>query len=34
MREKNILDGRNLWDPERLSELGFTYVGVGLGKYI
>ncbi|HVN53442.1 MAG TPA: UDP-glucose/GDP-mannose dehydrogenase family protein [Anaerolineaceae bacterium] len=24
-----ILDGRNLWDPERLRALGFTYFGIG-----
>ncbi len=27
-----ILDGRNLWDPENLKQLGFTYMGIGLGQ--
>ncbi len=27
-----ILDGRNLWDPENLKQLGFTYMGIGLGR--
>ncbi|HPS41689.1 MAG TPA: UDP-glucose/GDP-mannose dehydrogenase family protein [Anaerolineaceae bacterium] len=27
-----ILDGRNAWDPEKLHELGFTYMGIGLGN--
>ncbi len=26
-----IMDGRNLWDPERLRALGFTYFGIGRG---
>ncbi len=34
MRMKNILDGRNLWDPEYLTNLGFNYIGIGLGKYL
>lgn len=29
MRGKIILDGRNLWDPDRLRELGFSYFGIG-----
>lgn len=29
MRGKVILDGRNLWDPDRLRELGFSYFGIG-----
>ena len=24
-----VFDGRNIWNPERLAELGFTYHGVG-----
>jgi UDPglucose 6-dehydrogenase len=31
MRTPVILDGRNLWEPERLRDLGFTYFGVGRG---
>ena len=34
MNKKNILDGRNLWDPDYLSDLGFNYIGVGRGKYL
>ncbi len=29
MRQPIIVDGRNLWDPARLRELGFTYIGMG-----
>ncbi len=29
MREPVIFDGRNLFDPRRMRELGFEYVGVG-----
>ena len=29
MRTKIIMDGRNLWDPERMRCLGFTYFGIG-----
>lgn len=32
MRNKIIIDGRNLWDPERLTEMGFTYFGIGRGN--
>lgn len=28
-----ILDGRNLWDPEWLRSLGFTYMGIGRGYH-
>ncbi len=31
MRQPIIIDGRNLWDPETLRKMGFTYVGVGRG---
>jgi len=31
MKQRIIMDGRNLWDPDRLRELGFTYFGVGRG---
>jgi len=29
MRGKVILDGRNIYDPEKVQKLGFTYLGVG-----
>jgi UDPglucose 6-dehydrogenase len=29
MKSPNIIDGRNLYNPEKMKELGFTYVGVG-----
>lgn len=29
MRQPVIMDGRNLWDPHYLRELGFQYFGVG-----
>lgn len=29
MRSANIIDGRNIYDPHKLKELGFTYIGVG-----
>jgi len=28
-----IIDGRNIYDPQAMKKLGFTYVGVGRGKY-
>jgi UDPglucose 6-dehydrogenase len=31
MRTPVIVDGRNLWDPERLRSLGFIYFGIGRG---
>jgi UDPglucose 6-dehydrogenase len=31
MRQPVIVDGRNLYDPERMHKLGFTYRGVGRG---
>ena len=33
MAQKIVLDGRNLWDPELLTSMGYRYFGVGLGKY-
>jgi UDPglucose 6-dehydrogenase len=33
MNSPVVVDGRNLWDPELLSELGFTYFGVGRGGH-
>ncbi len=32
MRQPLIVDGRNIWDPEALRGLGFTYFGVGRGR--
>lgn len=32
MKHPIIMDGRNLWDSERLRELGFTYFGIGRGN--
>ncbi len=29
MKASNIIDGRNIYDPHKLKELGFTYIGVG-----
>jgi UDPglucose 6-dehydrogenase len=29
LSEPAVFDGRNLWDPERMRELGFHYVSVG-----
>ncbi|MEN6523892.1 MAG: UDP-glucose/GDP-mannose dehydrogenase family protein [Anaerolineaceae bacterium] len=29
-----VLDGRNLWDPDTLRSMGFTYFGVGRGTAI
>lgn len=33
MNRPVIMDGRNLWNPEYLRSLGFTYFGVGRGNY-
>jgi UDPglucose 6-dehydrogenase len=29
MRQPVLLDGRNVYDPVEMRELGFTYAGVG-----
>jgi UDPglucose 6-dehydrogenase len=29
MRQPIVFDGRNIWNPKRLRDLGFTYYGVG-----
>jgi len=31
MRNPLIMDGRNLWDPDKLRAIGFTYFGIGRG---
>lgn len=31
MRQPILVDGRNLWDPDEMRQLGFTYYGVGRG---
>lgn len=32
MRQHVIFDGRNIYDPEEIAGLGFTYYGIGRGK--
>ncbi len=34
MNQPVIMDGRNLWDPDHLRSLGFTYFGIGRGNFI
>lgn len=29
MAEPTLFDGRNIWDPELMRDLGFRYQGVG-----
>jgi len=29
MKQPVLFDGRNIWNPKRLREMGFTYYGVG-----
>src|SRR5450432_929533 len=29
MREPVLIDGRNIWNPRRVRDLGFTYYGIG-----
>jgi len=29
MRGSVVFDGRNVWNPEKIKKLGFTYYGVG-----
>jgi UDPglucose 6-dehydrogenase len=31
MRRPVMVDGRNIYDPETMRDLGFTYRGVGRG---
>jgi UDPglucose 6-dehydrogenase len=30
LRQPVIIDGRNLFDPEKMPRLGFAYFGIGL----
>lgn len=32
MRTPTVFDGRNLWEPDVLRRLGFTYYGIGRGR--
>jgi UDPglucose 6-dehydrogenase len=34
LRQKLIFDGRNLYDPERLAEQGWTYYAIGRGASV
>ena len=31
VKQKNFVDGRNMYDPEEMKKLGFQYIGVGRG---
>ena len=31
MKQKILIDGRNIYDPERMAQLGFEYRGIGRG---
>lgn len=33
MAEPNIVDGRNIYEPEEMRSLGFNYIGIGRGCY-
>lgn len=33
MKRPVLFDGRNIYSPERMKESGFTYIGIGRGKY-
>ncbi len=34
LNEKVVFDGRNIYDPDELKEMGFTYYGIGVGKKV
>ncbi|MEL0027844.1 MAG: UDP binding domain-containing protein [Perlucidibaca sp.] len=34
LRQPLIFDGRNIYDPDHLADLGFTYVGIGRGTVV
>jgi UDPglucose 6-dehydrogenase len=29
MKQPNVIDGRNIWEPDEMKSLGFNYIGVG-----
>ena len=31
LKQQNIIDGRNIYDPQEMKEIGFNYIGVGRG---
>ena len=31
MRQPVLMDGRNIYDPKRMTDLGFNYRGMGRG---
>jgi UDPglucose 6-dehydrogenase len=33
MKKPLIFDGRNVFDPVKMIEIGFSYIGIGRGKY-
>lgn len=33
MKQKFVIDGRNLWSPEIMREIGFQYYGIGRGSH-
>ena len=33
LRAPVIVDGRNLYEPERMNRLGFQYAGIGRGQH-
>jgi UDPglucose 6-dehydrogenase len=33
MKTPILIDGRNLYDPETIKSLGFTYIGIGRGSW-